>query len=167
MPDWLISLIAAFLGAFGGTLLNRYLSIVDKRNLRDKEILSKLKLLFLDNGLYVYIKSHHFGEPFDIEVIENLSKFTNYCYENPDFRFIKKDLEKKRMELLKSVEVFDYTLSLKSFNYGNGINRIPNPDYDDDVDFGEFQKTSIELNQLSLEITQCYDSLMISGLNIN
>lgn len=167
MPDWLISLIAAFLGAFGGTLLNRIISTVDRNNLRDKETLSRLKLFFLDNGLYVYLKDHDFGEPFDFKVISNLSRFTDYCNENPDFKFIKLDLEKKRTELLKSVKEFNNTLARKSFDYGNGIDRIPNPDYDDDVDLGEFMKLRNELNQLSLVVTQYYDSLIVSGLKLN
>ncbi len=167
MPDWFISLIAAFLGAFGGTLLNRYINIVDKNNLRDKETLTRLKPLFIDNGLYVYLKDHHFGEPFDIEVIRNLDRFSYYCHENPDFMFINKGLEKKRIELLKSADVFNDTLAKKSNNYGHGMHRIPNPDYDDDVDFGKFKTISDELNQLSLKVTKCYDSLMFASIKLH
>lgn len=160
MPDWLSSLIAAFFGAFGGTLLNRYYSNIDRNNLRDRETLSRLKPFFVENGLYGYLKNHDFGESFDMNVISNLSRFTDYCNSNPDFKFINKELEKNRVKLLKSVKEFDYKLVSNSFDYGNGRDRIPNPDYDDDVDFRKYWELRNDLNRLSLELTTSYDLLI-------
>ncbi len=158
MTDWLVPLIAAFFGAFGGSLLTRYFAIKDRKNLRDKSTITKLKKMFVDTGLYIYLRNHDFGEPFDIETISSLEKFCVFCEKNPDFVFINSELEFLRKELLKAVINFNAKLAMNSFPSGDRINRIHNPDYNDEIDYVKYHELRVELNKLVGYIIQNYDS---------
>jgi hypothetical protein len=116
--------------------------------------------MFSDSSLYFYLKNHDFGEPFDIKTISLLEVFCDYCDKNPDFVFINSDLELFRKELLSSVISFKGNLAHNSNISNAQTNRIPNPEYGDNVDVNNFLELRTLLNKLAGKVILNYDSII-------
>lgn len=131
----------------------------------DRQLFEKIRTELLpQTGAISFLRYNNFaGFSFDTDSIEDLDKFEHECKKS-DFEFLNPDLEKIKLELLKSIDHFTLQIAVETFPTNNGRQTVP-PEWEIEQP-DRFHEVVNDLHKTKSQICDKYDLLIKSGRRI-
>jgi hypothetical protein len=80
----------------------------------DQQVFLKLREILPSTGSMSFVRDHHYAQPYEIDVHDDLRDFERYC-KNPEFEFLDADLEGLKTNLIEYIDEFLSALGQHAF----------------------------------------------------
>ena len=166
LAEWIKWTLIFVFGSGGlfGFFLSRVMANLDRRNAYDKETMKRI----VDDlsKLILSIRQHDFGGAYRHDIHSQMDRFEVHSLE-PEYKFINKNLEKIRLELVKAVLQFNHHLALNSHHLptsaGNTFGKIYTGRDEEFEDYDKYERLRTEINKMADQVCDLYDKLIKSA----
>lgn len=136
----------------GSTASDQYISM-------DRRMYEQIKNIIPPRGTIQIIKSHHFGDSFNREILKEMENFLD-CRENPDFEFMDSDLESLKSSLGNAILDFDNYLRQNTWTLEGELDCSQVPEEWAIENPKRHEETIARIHSLANNVWKCYYDLI-------